>query len=58
MSEGARSVGLVVEAEADAGTVRLLVDRMLLAEVAWATNELLDSLRAWRGIDPDTASTA
>lgn len=58
MNSGAtHSIGLVVEAAADASTVQHLVDRQLSAAAAWATEELLDSLRAWRGIDPDTSVT-
>lgn len=51
------SIGLVVEAAADEETTQLLVDRTLSTSVPWATEELLGSLRGWRGIEPETSVT-
>lgn len=52
MAEASFSICLVAEAAADARTVQALVDRCLCEQVDWFDEELLDSLRAWRGIEP------
>jgi hypothetical protein len=51
---GPRVIGLLVEAKADAETVRELVDRLLQHDANWISPELLHTLRAWRGFEPDT----
>ena len=59
MSEAAsvRSIGLIVEAAADAQVVRTLVDRLLIEAREWVEPSLLDGLRCWRGAEPETAVT-
>lgn len=59
MSDAAspRSIGLVVEAPADAQTARVLVDRVLLAHADWIDDSLLEHHRAFRGIEPDSLVT-
>jgi hypothetical protein len=53
-----RSIGLVVEAPADARTARILVDRALRARATWIDDDsLLEHIRAWRGIEPDSPVT-
>lgn len=53
-----RSIGLVVEAPADAETARTLVDRVLRARRSWADDDdMLEHLRSWRGIAPDSPVT-
>ncbi len=49
-SAAPRTIGLVVEANADAETVQVIVDR-LLQEADWVTPELLPSLRIWTGFE-------
>lgn len=44
------TIGLLVEADADAETVRVLVDRLLERAADWVTPELLQ----WRGFEPQT----
>jgi hypothetical protein len=51
------SIGLVVEAPADADAARILVDRVLRARRSWIDEETLEHLRSWRGIEPDSAVT-
>jgi len=51
---GPRSIGLVVEAPADANTVRLLVDRVLAAKTDWVEDNI-EHLRTYRGCETDTA---
>lgn len=46
------TIGLVVEANADAETVRTLVSRLLLQHVEWITPDLLPSLLEWKGCEP------
>lgn len=52
---GPRTVGLLVEAPADAQTVRILVDRALQQAADWLTEELVEHQRAWRGLEPETS---
>jgi hypothetical protein len=52
-----RTIGLLVEADADAETVRVLVDRLLEQTADWITPELLPDLRAWRGFEPPTEAS-
>lgn len=53
-----RSIGLVVEAPADAQTVRILADRVLRARAEWIDGDsMLEHLRAFRGIEPDSLVT-
>lgn len=54
MAEATYSIGLVVEAPADARTTTALVDRCLVEGIEWLDLEHLEHLRAWRGIEPGT----
>lgn len=57
MGEATFSIGLVVEAPADAKMATTLVDRCLQEGIDWLDDGILDDLRAWRGIEPETAYT-
>lgn len=50
-----RSIGVVVEAPADATTVRMLIDRVLQDAADWVTEDIVEHLRAWRGFQPGTS---
>ena len=52
-----RSIGLVVEAPADAQSARILIDRVLRAHADWIDDSMLDYLRVWRGIEPESLVT-
>jgi hypothetical protein len=54
MSEASYEFGVVCEARADRDTACGLADRVLLEEVSWLEPEMLDSVRRWRGIRPET----
>jgi hypothetical protein len=58
MSHSPRTIGLLVEADADAETLRVLVDRLLQHAADWVTPDLLPSLRAWQGIEPETMASS
>lgn len=58
MAETTYSIGLVVEAQADARTTVTLVDRCLVEGIEWLETEHLEHIRSWRGIEPGTAFTA
>lgn len=57
MADASFCVCLVAEADADARTVQMLVDRCLCEKIAWFDEEILDSLRNWQGIEPETPFT-
>ncbi len=57
MSEPAYRFGLVVEAAADARTVRTLVDRCLVERIEWLEPTILDTQRGWQGIEPQMPFT-
>jgi hypothetical protein len=57
MAEAAYSIGLIVEAPADALTATLLVDRCLCEGIEWLDAEQLDAFRSWCGVEPGTNYT-
>jgi hypothetical protein len=57
MADGTYSIGLVVEAPADARATTTLVDRCLCEGIEWLDAEQLDFLRSWRGVEPGTDYT-
>jgi len=57
MAEATYSIGLVVEAPADARTTTTLVDRCLVEGIEWLEAEHLEHFRSWRGIEPGLAFT-
>jgi hypothetical protein len=50
---GPRSIGLVVEAPADADTARLLIDRVLSRRGEWVEDNI-EHVRVFRGCAPET----
>jgi len=52
-----KAIGLLVEADADAETVRVLIERLLEQAADWITPDLLNNLRAWRGFEAQTEAS-